>query len=928
MYVENKIQEMDARRQEQTAQVILERLAHQPGLILADEVGMGKTFVSLAVAVTVALADKQKRPVVIMVPSKLLDKWERDFNVFAHSCWRGRGEFPLRSAKARDAAAFLKLLDDPEDSRKQIIFLNQGAMHLGLQDVFIKVTFVKHALFGKHHTEELKKGLAKHLGQILNSRKHFERQCPDFFAILLSNKTKHWRSLLEKKGIYLADDPVPKAVTNVLKEFSRTSLQNLFHALDEFTPRRASATLEERVYQARQVLNAEMAKVWKKCLSELDERLPLLILDEAHHLKNGRTQLASLFQSSDSAKDASYYSADGALAGTFERMLFLTATPFQLGHYELCNVLDRFQGIAWDTADAPEGGKERYETQIEALRRRLDENQYAVLQLERHWRKLRLSDMELQGQRYTCPDRWWAAVCEAEDKTDSTHELLSLYNRAKAKKDKAEELLRGYVIRHIRSRKIHTADATVDRRLEVSGKAISTNMPLSQHVGGLELTPDALLPFLLAARYTACTPEQRPVFAEGLSSSFEAFRDTRKKDLKSVLDADAEEGGSTMAMSDKDHWYLSQINNAIGYTKQQEGSAHPKMKATVTKALDLWEKGEKVLIFCHYIATAKALRSHVSKEMRKRIRDHAAEKLTCDAEEVWDQLDIIGKRFFREDSLLRKTIAEEIDALLLPFPSLQEYIAPLQELVRRYLRTPSFLVRFYPLNHTVRDDEAIRLAFSNKDDSGLSLRQMLQQFFKFLEDRGPEERKEYIDTLNSIQSGGILSREIAEHYEVDEVDETDKEVVLPNVRLVYGATKQETRRKLMLTFNTPFYPDILIASSVMAEGVDLHLNCRYIIHHDLCWNPSTLEQRTGRVDRIGAKVEQTGKSIHVYLPYIAETQDEKMFRVVKDRERWFKVVMGEKLTINARTAEELADSIPLPEAITGALSFHLEVAKQ
>lgn len=31
----------------------------------------------------------------------------------------------------------------------------------------------------------------------------------------------------------------------------------------------------------------------------------------------------------------------------------------------------------------------------------------------------------------------------------------------------------------------------------------------------------------------------------------------------------------------------------------------------------------------------------------------------------------------------------------------------------------------------------------------------------------------------------------------------------------------------------------------------------------------------------------------IYEPYIGGTHDEKMFRVVKDRERWFGVVMGE-----------------------------------
>ncbi len=51
----------------------------------------------------------------------------------------------------------------------------------------------------------------------------------------------------------------------------------------------------------------------------------------------------------------------------------------------------------------------------------------------------------------------------------------------------------------------------------------------------------------------------------------------------------------------------------------------------------------------------------------------------------------------------------------------------------------------------------------------------------------------------------------------------------------------------------------------------------------------------------GAGVHQgVGRSpvpIHVYLPYIAATQDEKMYRVVMDRERWFSVVMGEEYKV-------------------------------
>ena len=129
----------------------------------------------------------------------------------------------------------------------------------------------------------------------------------------------------------------------------------------------------------------------------------------------------------------------------------------------------------------------------------------------------------------------------------------------------------------------------------------------------------------------------------------------------------------------------------------------------------------------------------------------------------------------------------------------------------------------------------------------------------------------------------------------------------------------------MLAFNTPFYPEILVASSVLAEGVDLHLNCRYTIHHDLCWNPSTLEQRTGRIDRIGAKAELSQQPIHIYLPYVAETQDEKMYRVVMDRERWFNVVMGEQFKLDARTTEKLASRVPFPEMAARRLAFMLGV---
>ncbi len=188
--------------------------------------------------------------------------------------------------------------------------------------------------------------------------------------------------------------------------------------------------------------------------------------------------------------------------------------------------------------------------------------------------------------------------------------------------------------------------------------------------------------------------------------------------------------------------------------------------------------------------------------------------------------------------------------------SLTPHTEVLQEITRRYLRTPSFLARFFPIAAGKLDEASVREAFVSGDGSGLSLRNVLDGFFDFLENRCvDEERKRYVDAIGNIQTGTISGRDAQSSISDDERQGDDLERLLPNVRLVNGATKSETRQRLMLAFNSPFFPEILIASSVMAEGVDLHRFCRYVIHHDLCWNPSTLEQRTGRIDRIGAKVE-------------------------------------------------------------------------
>ena len=65
--------------------------------------------------------------------------------------------------------------------------------------------------------------------------------------------------------------------------------------------------------------------------------------------------------------------------------------------------------------------------------------------------------------------------------------------------------------------------------------------------------------------------------------------------------------------------------------------------------------------------------------------------------------------------------------------------------------------------------------------------------------------------------------------------------------------------------------------------------------------------------------------MHRYLPFVAETQDEKQYRVVMDRERWFRVVMGDDYRTDALTTEAIASRVPLPEAAAAGLRFLLDV---
>ena len=911
LHVHDRISADDAARQATTARAILARFAERPGLVLADEVGMGKTFVALAVAASVALSDR-KRPVVVMVPPSLKEKWPRDFGVFTEQCLGDELRSRVRCSSAETGVQFLKRLDDPPERRASLIFLTHGAMSRTLTDGWVRLAIIHRALF-RRKDSRLRAAVGRCAASLVEVASRTWRQqelCP----ALLASPPETWLDVMRKHNYEPddGDDPVPGVVIKGLENFDT---EEVYAALEQHIPRNQTGSYEERLKAARPVLREALKKLWRECLGRLDFKLPLLILDEAHHLKNAHTQLAGLFHSPDAAADAEEISR-GPLGGVFERMLFLTATPFQLGHHELCSVLERFEGIAWNSKAPPPGGRAEFRQQVATLRERLDAAQEAALTLDAAWGQLRQDDLVLDGEPAASVERWWEGVRAAASRTAQAERVLASFQRTHARMRSAEESLHPWVIRHLRSRTLPAPWLGQVRRVRVIGRAIVDDIG-DESTPGLTINGAATLPFLLAARATVCAPDSRPVFAEGLASSYEAFRHTRKGEA--ALDEDsANDRGAPL--NDASRWYLAQLDRAVPLSDPAASASHPKIAATVARVLAAWRQREKVLVFCHFVRTGQTLRRVISHQLRSAIFGEAVARLGCSFAKAEALLDRLGARFFDRDSPARRASDALSEQLLSRHRALAPHRELLLDVVRRFLRTPSFLVRYFPIESEALDEASVEAAFANRDASGMSLGQMLGHFFEFLDRRcSASERGPLLDAIDRMKTGDITT------LSEDERQGDEHAALLANVRLVNGATRGETRQRLMLTFNSPFFPEVLIASSVMAEGVDLHRFCRYVIHHDLDWNPSTLEQRTGRVDRIGAKVETCGQPIRIYLPFIAETQDEKMYRVVMDRERWFSVVMGEQFKVDARHTETLAQRIPLPAVLASQLAFRLKV---
>ncbi|MGF7133110.1 hypothetical protein P3T40_004601 [Paraburkholderia sp. EB58] len=71
---------------------------------------------------------------------------------------------------------------------------------------------------------------------------------------------------------------------------------------------------------------------------------------------------------------------------------------------------------------------------------------------------------------------------------------------------------------------------------------------------------------------------------------------------------------------------------------------------------------------------------------------------------------------------------------------------------------------------------------------------------------------------------------------------------------VIGRSSRLRNQNAVTQFKFPTYPNVLICTDVLKEGVDMHLFCDNIVHYGVAWTSGDLEQRIGRIDRLGSLI--------------------------------------------------------------------------
>ena len=174
------------------------------------------------------------------------------------------------------------------------------------------------------------------------------------------------------------------------------------------------------------------------------------------------------------------------------------------------------------------------------------------------------------------------------------------------------------------------------------------------------------------------------------------------------------------------------------------------------------------------------------------------------------------------------------------------------------------------------EQQALSVVQSGNDKKWEELSHLLQDRPEMYTESGSRRKliifTEHKDTLNYLvgRIGGMLGRPEA-------------------VIIIHGSINRDDRRKAQEEFRNNRDVQVLVATDAAGEGINLQ-NANLMVNYDLPWNPNRLEQRFGRIHRIG----QT-EVCHLWNLIAKETREGEVFQRLFDKLEIEKKALGGKV---------------------------------
>jgi len=196
--------------------------------------------------------------------------------------------------------------------------------------------------------------------------------------------------------------------------------------------------------------------------------------------------------------------------------------------------------------------------------------------------------------------------------------------------------------------------------------------------------------------------------------------------------------------------------------------------------------------------------------------------------------------------------------------------------------------------------KALRVRQSNSDRKWDELSRLLQNQAEMFDAQGHRRKliifTEHRDTLNYLKDriGSLLGRPEA-------------------VVTIHGGMGREERQKTQMKFAQDKDTEVLVATDAAGEGINLQRS-HLMVNYDLPWNPNRLEQRFGRIHRIGQR-----EVCHCWHLVASETREGDVYkRLLEKLEAERKALGGKVFDIMGKIS---FDNKPLRKLLIEAVRY-------